>query len=60
MGDGYFEYSEGYCVECGNFIEDTRIMLTSDPPWYVYKCVECGAEHRLRRRPNIVPISQSG
>jgi uncharacterized Zn finger protein len=35
---------ELYCDKCGTEMEQTGIVLTTDPPRYPYRCPKCGYE----------------
>lgn len=37
------------CDDCGAVTEFTGITKTSNPPWYVHKCVGCGKVTDERR-----------
>lgn len=36
------------CDLCNVPLEDTNVMLASDPPYWVYKCPKCGKEYHFR------------
>lgn len=33
-----------YCEECDELLEQSRVMLLTNPPKYKYKCPKCGKE----------------
>ena len=39
-----------FCDECGEKMQHTGMILTSEPPWYPHKCPDCGLLKNYRKK----------
>ncbi len=55
-------YEYLHCPECDGVMYPTGVCLTSHPPQYPHKCVDCGYEETVwsHKYPKITYITEDG
>lgn len=58
MGEGQrvevVPYAVKYYCDCGAEMESTGVMLMSDPPKFVHKCISCNTTASLKERYPLI------